>query len=477
MAYIPNLTSLPLHEILLDNGYVYNKNKTSKNNPCLKHENEEGSLVIFKNQNKDGSISYTYKETHTDKVGNIITFCKDRNISVKDLIAGKLESYRNKKDTLQARNNTQDNNEEVQKIREEFKSLKPYDLENATLIKKRGIDTKLLEPYKEHLKTDNFNNLILATYLAFENKNLNVIPIHQCGINKRLNTPLSTDKEGNIRDKPLKSIAQGSKGIEVLFPNNLSLVKNVIVTENIFDSLAYLELQGLEPEESVLISTAGQFNAQKLELFFKSFFNQLHNRQQGAYNNYLREEEQWQELVRQGRASDDFKSVVIETYTDIIKNYQREKHTPIYNKRVEKTREYRKPKPINKPQESFNIILAFDNDIKGKEYREKCEGILYALTQQFPTIYKPFSKDCNDDLKLAHIIESKTTNIHIMAEFLESSLEKLNSNDTPIQEKENIMDKLEQIDSIKPFNERLKGILENAKENLQAQSYTKGRGR
>ncbi len=406
-----------------------------------------------------------------------LLFCKDRNISVEDLIAGKLESYRNKKDTLQARNNTQENNEEVQKIREEFKSLKPYDLENATLIKKREIDVKLLEPYKEHLKTDSFNNLILATYLAFEDKRLNVIPIHQYGINKRLNTPLTTDKEGNIRDKPLKSITQGNKGIEVLYPNDLSLVKNVIVTENIFDNLAYLELQDLDPKESVLISTAGQFNKQKLELFFKSFFNQLHNRQQGAYNNYLREESQWQELVRQGRANDDFKSVVIETYTDIIKNYQREKHTPIYNKRVEKTREYRKPKPINKPQESFNIILAFDNDIKGKEYREKCEGILYALTQQFPTIYKPFSKDCNDDLKLAHIIESKTTNIHIMAEFLESSLEKLNSNDTPIQEKENIMDKLEQIDSIKPFNERLKGILENAKENLQAQSYTKGRGR
>ncbi|GHR50493.1 hypothetical protein VN1263_04130 [Helicobacter pylori] len=477
MAYTPNLTSLPLHEILLDNGYVYNKNKTSKNNPCLKHENEEGSLVIFKNQNKDGSISYTYKETHTDKVGNIITFCKDRNISVEYLLAGKLESYRNKKDTLQARNNTQENNEEVQKIREEFKSLKPYDLENATLIEKREINVKLLEPYKEHLKTDSFNNLILATYLAFEDKRLNVIPIHQYGINKRLNTPLTTDKEGNIRDKPLKSITQGNKGIEVLYPNDLSLVKNVIVAENIFDNLAYLELQDLDPKESVLISTAGQFNKQKLELFFKSFFNQLHNRQQGAYNNYLREESQWQELVRQGRANDDFKSVVIETYTDIIKNYQREKHTPIYNKRVEKTREYRKPKPINKPQESFNIILAFDNDIKGKEYREKCEGILYALTQQFPTIYKPFSKDCNDDLKLAHIIESKTTNIHIMAEFLESSLEKLNNNDTPIQEKENIMDKLEQIDSIKPFNERLKGILENAKENLQAQSYTKGRGR
>ncbi|RVZ64624.1 hypothetical protein [Helicobacter pylori] len=461
MAYTPNLTSLPLHEILLDNGYVYNKSKTSKNNPCLKHENEEGSLVIFKNQNKDGSISYTYKETHTDKVGNIITFCKDRNISVEDLIAGKLESYRNKKDTLQARNNTQENNEEVQKIINEFKNLKPYDLQNATLIKKRGIDTKLLEPYKEHLKTDNFNNLILATYLAFENKNLNVIPIHQCGINKRLNTPLSTDKEGNIRDKPLKSIAQGNKGIEVLYPNDLSLVKNVIVTENIFDNLAYLELQDLDPKESVLISTAGQFNKQKLELFFKSFFNQLHNRQQGAYNNYLREESQWQELVRQGRANDDFKSVVIETY----------------NKRVEKTREYRKPKPINKPQESFNIILAFDNDIKGKEYREECEGILYALTQQFTTIYKPFSKDCNDDLKLAHIIENKAINIDTMAEFLESSLEKLKDNYTSTQEKENIMDKLEQIDSIKPFNERLKGILENAKENLQAQSYTKGRGR
>ncbi|MFP6340638.1 ArdC family protein [Helicobacter pylori] len=285
------------------------------------------------------------------------------------------------------------------------------------------------------------------------------------------------DKEGNIRDKPLKSIAQGSKGIEVLFPNNLSLVKNVIVTENIFDSLAYLELQGLEPKESVLISTAGQFNAQKLELFLKSFFKQLKGRQQGAYNHYLKQEEQWQELVRQGRASDDFNSVVVETYTDIIKNYQREKNALIYNKQVERTREYRKPKPVNKPQDSFNVILAFDNDIKGKGYKEKCEGILYALTQQFPTIYTPFSKDCNDDLKLAHIIENKAINIDTMAEFLESSLEKLKDNYTSTQEKENIMDKLEQIDSIKPFNERLKGILENAKENLQVQSYTKGRGR
>lgn len=80
-------------------------------------------------------------------------------------------------------------------------------------------------------------------------------------------------------------------------------------------------------------------------------------------------------------------------------------------------------------------------------------------------------------MKLAHIIESKTTNIHIMAEFLESSLEKLNSNDTPIQEKENIMDKLEQIDSLKPFSKEFKDILENIKENLQTQSYTKGRGR
>ncbi|BDR28525.1 hypothetical protein HSHS1_12860 [Helicobacter suis HS1] len=264
MSYIPNLTALPLHEILLDNGYVINKNKHSKNNPCLKHENEEGSLVIFKNQNKDGSISYTYKETHTDKVGNIITFCKDRNISVEDLLAGKLEGYRNKKDTLQARDNSSENNEEIQKIINEFKNLKPYDLQNATLIKKRGIDTKLLEPYKEHLKTDNFETLNAAKYLTFENKNLNVIPIHQCGINKRLNTPLSTDKEGNIRDKPLKSIAQGSKGIEVLFPNEsktlqeheenqIKRAEEISITEN-ENELAKQELEkyALEAENKSL---------------------------------------------------------------------------------------------------------------------------------------------------------------------------------------------------------------------------------
>lgn len=100
MSYIFNFIVLFLYEILLDNGYVINKNKYSKNNFCLKYENEEGSLVIFKNQNKDGLISYIYKETHIDKVGNIIIFCKDRNISVEDLFVGKLEGYCNKKDIL-----------------------------------------------------------------------------------------------------------------------------------------------------------------------------------------------------------------------------------------------------------------------------------------------------------------------------------------------------------------------------------------
>ncbi|GAA8160637.1 hypothetical protein NP05261_15150 [Helicobacter pylori] len=36
MSYIPNLTALPLHEILLDNGYVINKNKHSKNGKLSK---------------------------------------------------------------------------------------------------------------------------------------------------------------------------------------------------------------------------------------------------------------------------------------------------------------------------------------------------------------------------------------------------------------------------------------------------------
>lgn len=49
MSYIFNFIVLFLYEILLDNGYVINKNKYSKNNFCLKYENEEGSLVIFKN--------------------------------------------------------------------------------------------------------------------------------------------------------------------------------------------------------------------------------------------------------------------------------------------------------------------------------------------------------------------------------------------------------------------------------------------
>lgn len=74
--------------------------------------------------------------------------------------------------------------------------------------------------------------------------------------------PITKDKDGKTREKPLKSINQGNKGLEILTANKNEPLKlrNIIIAESILDSLSLLQMGKFKPEETLLISTGGNFN-------------------------------------------------------------------------------------------------------------------------------------------------------------------------------------------------------------------------
>ncbi len=79
MSYIPNLTALHLHEILLDNGYVINKNKHSKNNPNY----------INQNINQQAGYSAEIKEQAHVNANNILAGKRERVRQYDDLSSEK----------------------------------------------------------------------------------------------------------------------------------------------------------------------------------------------------------------------------------------------------------------------------------------------------------------------------------------------------------------------------------------------------
>ena len=46
------------------------------------------------------------------------------------------------------------------------------------------------------------------------------------------------------------------------------------------------------------------------------------------------------------------------------------------------------------------MVIAFDNDTKGAEYSKTIEKLIIDEFKKMPSMYKPFCKDCNDDLRL-----------------------------------------------------------------------------
>ncbi|WP_281746779.1 toprim domain-containing protein [Helicobacter suis] len=404
-----DIYSIPLHEILLCNGYSINKTKSSANYPVMQNKDEK--LIIFR---RDGH--YFYFNSRSDERGNIVTFCRNRHISIQEV----LHNYRTKAQQLESSLHLDDTRkqENQKKALKDFSAFNLYNPQRADFFIKKGIDATTLDPYlnPKNFKQDKEGNPCFAHYgvSVLETRDQEGVLqssdlIVQVGYSKRLITPLIKDLEGNIRETPLKSIHYGKKGLEILFPNLLldehspqspiHQLTNIIITENIIDALSFMQLhKHYNPHTTLLISTAGQFSLEK-----------------------------------------NLKPL-LETIKD--------PKTPDFQKFKVDQRGLRR---------DIAFTLAFDNDAMGEKYTTKVSAYLMESFKITPTIHQSFTKDVNDDLRLCQQTGLKIENLNVdtLRNALKTILRNYQSTSHP-HTKKTLATKIANIDQIFPLKENFK---------------------
>lgn len=255
-----DLTLLPLHEILIHNGFLINKDKSSRCNPVL--SNGEETVVITK---KGDHYLYFNTDGSNDR-GNIVNFCKNRRLDIKMLVKNYHE--RNFADVKIPKYFDEFDKENYRNIIKEYKNLNSYNPQKNQFFINRGLYDSTIEPYKNSFKQDNYGNICFPHYKLFEDKKISkrIIPI--CGYTKRLLYPLYKDQDGNIREKPLKNIHYGNKGLEILnVSNDFNEIKKILFAESIIDALSFIQLynEKYNPNEMMLISTGGNFHIEGIK--------------------------------------------------------------------------------------------------------------------------------------------------------------------------------------------------------------------
>ncbi|TLD95397.1 hypothetical protein LS71_008295 [Helicobacter jaachi] len=259
--HFTDLTTLPLHEILMANGYKIDRDKSSINHPCVVNEDKSQKLIITK---KGENYLYFNAQDDTDR-GNIISFARIRGINLKELIANydKNISLSNNKD-YQFFKQAKDLDSAY--YAKQFNQFAPCDIKNNLLLKRRGFDLVYLSDYQNILKQDEHNNLIIPHFKFMKIQNSNVPNgeikgVFICGYTKRFNLPLTKNKDGTPRDKPLNHITMGNRGIECLnLQKDTTAIKQVVLTESMIDSLSFMQIKNLNPKETLLLSTAGSYS-------------------------------------------------------------------------------------------------------------------------------------------------------------------------------------------------------------------------
>lgn len=263
-----DLTLLPLHEILLHNGYRLNRDKSSVRNPVLQNENE--TLVI----NKIGDNYLYFNTDGSNDRGNIINFCKNRKVDVKTLIY----NYENG-EISEVNIPKYFSNEQLQrKHNDEYNNFKSYNPDKSQFFINRGLYDCTIEPYVDSFKQDEFGNMCFPSYKLVEAriKDKTISNITMCGYVQRLSFPLYKDKEGNLRDKPLKNVNRGAKGLEILNINKDSTqIKQIVFGESIIDLLSFIQIykENYNPNETMLVSTAGNFTTEGVKPILNELFN------------------------------------------------------------------------------------------------------------------------------------------------------------------------------------------------------------
>ncbi|WP_096024814.1 toprim domain-containing protein [Campylobacter lanienae] len=238
---VKDIKKLPLDRILINNGYYYDKEKSSQNYKVVKNDN--GDKVII-SRATSGDYLYFNPNNDSDK-GNIYSFCKNRGIVYQDL----LNSAKNIEISVENSNHI---SVSKNKSIDEFKEFENIDKDNLLIIR-RKIDDEI-QKYT-NVKKDGKNNVIIPTFSLSNNM------ITQVGYTSYLTNPITKDKNGNDYTKPIKQLCYGSKGLEILKSPNLLKIDNikiVVITESIIDSISYAKINKLDPNTTLICGTNGQ---------------------------------------------------------------------------------------------------------------------------------------------------------------------------------------------------------------------------
>lgn len=348
-----DLTKIPLHEVLLYNEWNIDRAKTSSTNPVVFNDKTNEKLVISK---KGENYLYFNVKNDEDR-GNIYSFARNRGLNLSDLIKNydtsiEIPDMQFLKNNI-GNNITEKSEYQVKKIIQDYNEFDKCDLLNNTLLNRRGFSKEILQSYQGSIKQDDFGNITIPQYRlqnieSMQKEQVNMLKM--CGYTTRLNFPITKNKDGSLREKPLKNINRGNKGLEIIGTNavlesikqnNKEHIQNIIISENILDSMSLLQIRGFNPNTTLLVSTSGQFSANE-------------------------------------------ESNILKTLDFMIEKMP-----------------------------NARINLAFDNDEQGRKYNETLKNHIMQTRQSFhkmPNEFKPFSKDFNDDLLIIKTTNIKNLN-------------------------------------------------------------------
>lgn len=261
---IKDIKKLPLDRILINNGYYYDREKSSQNYKVVKNDN--GDKVII-SRATSGDYLYFNPNNDSDR-GNIYNFAKNRGISIKDLIdENKINDIKElQNNAKKIINQDKSNNEIVEK----FKKLDKID-KNSFLISKRKLSNELLANFSSLKQDDKFKNAVVPTYTldVVKTNDGNREFLKQTGFISYLAKPLTQDPQGKPYDKQIKQLCNGTKGVEILKADGAYKspkdFKKIVICESMIDTLSYCEMKAVDLKETLLCSTNGQISASQKE--------------------------------------------------------------------------------------------------------------------------------------------------------------------------------------------------------------------
>lgn len=241
-----NPVKIPLHELLLANGYEIIRSKSTRLNPVL--ESPNGHRVVISLM-PGGDYLYFNPNDNDDK-GNIYNLVKNQNLNLSSLLENYFQIPITKSYNIEAKNYN-----ESKDLVDKFLSLKNYNTDINHYLQNRALSVDIINLYNQMIKTDSYHNVYFPQY-----KLVNNVPLIK-GYTMKLVKPIYT-KDGVMLEKPIKSITKGTKGLEILLPNKLKDISKVIISESLIDSLSFFELSKKANlnEWAVLIGTGGNIS-------------------------------------------------------------------------------------------------------------------------------------------------------------------------------------------------------------------------